>query len=80
MLFRSGLAARIMKEHPHPTSDLERLKYAFVLCLGRTPSNSELQTLEAVLRNETEVDGTNESSWMTVARVLLNLDEFVTRE
>ena len=75
-----GLAARIMKEHPHPASDLERLKYAFVLCLGRTPSNSELQTLEAVLRNETEVDGTNESSWMTVARVLLNLDEFVTRE
>ena len=75
-----GMAARIINERPRPASDLERLNYAFALCLGRAPSDRELETLKAVLRNEMEVDGTNQSSWMTVARVLLNLDEFVTRE
>ena len=77
---RPGLAARIVNERPRPASDRERLRYAFMLCLGRPPSSRELETLETVLRKETEVDGTIESGWMTVARVLLNLDEFVTRE
>ena len=75
-----GLAARIINELPRPASDRERLNFAFVLCLGREPSSHELETLESVLRKETEFGGTNESSWTTVARVLLNLDEFVTRE
>ena len=75
-----GLAARIVNERPRPASDRDRLRYAFLLCLGRAPSSRELETLESVLRKETEVDGTSGSGWLTVARVLLNLDEFVTRE
>ena len=75
-----GLAARIKSDRPHPASDRDRLRYAFMVCLGRTPSSREIATLEAVLGKETEVGGTIESAWVTVARVLLNLDEFVTRE
>jgi mono/diheme cytochrome c family protein len=75
-----ALAARIVNERPRPASDLERLRFAFMVCLGRAPSRRELKTLETVLQRETEVDGTFEAGWMTVARVLLNLDEFVTRE
>ncbi len=78
--FAQGLAARIKSERPRPASDLERLHYGFMLCLGRAPSDREFETLEILLRKEAEADDTIGSSWMTIARVLLNLDEFVTRE
>jgi Protein of unknown function (DUF1553) len=75
-----GLAARVVIERPRPASDRERLRHAFMLCLGRTPLNRELDMLEAVLRKQTGFDETIGPGWTTVARVLLNLDEFVTRE
>jgi mono/diheme cytochrome c family protein len=75
-----ALARRIEIDRPRPASDRQRLRYAFVLCLGRVPTSRELETLEAVLRQEAAVDDKIGSAWMTVARVLLNLDEFVTRE
>ncbi len=94
-----GLAARILSECPDPATDQERLKHAFLLCLGRKPSSREQDLLEQVLKREkTECDdpATGNSTakaepsqpgslplprpWVTVARVLLNLDEFVTRE
>jgi Protein of unknown function (DUF1553)/Protein of unknown function (DUF1549)/Planctomycete cytochrome C len=75
-----GLAARIISERPRPASDVERLHYAFMLCMGRSPADGELETLQTLLRKETAADETGKASWITVARVLLNLDEFVTRE
>jgi hypothetical protein len=75
-----GLSARIKSEGTRFATDRERLDYAFRLCLGRAPSCRELDSLETLLREEAEVDGTTGLRWMTVARVLLNLDEFVTRE
>jgi mono/diheme cytochrome c family protein len=75
-----GLAARIEFERPQHASDRDRLTYAFQLCLGRAPSSRELETLEMVLANQRKTDRTIGSAWLTVARVLLNLDEFVTRE
>jgi mono/diheme cytochrome c family protein len=75
-----GLAARISAEQACVSGDRERLRYAFLLCLGRPPSDRELATLEALLRSEREPDGAMAPAWLTVARVLLNLDEFVTRE
>jgi hypothetical protein len=76
----TGLAARIVNDRPRPANDSERLRYGFMLCIGRAPSSRELATLETVLRDEAAVEGPIESRWMTVARVLLNLDEFMTRE
>ena len=75
-----GLATRIASDRPLPATDRDRLRYAFLLCLGRTPSSREIETLETVLRDEKETEGTIASKWLTVARVLLNIDEFVTRE
>ncbi len=88
-----GLASRILAERPLPATDRDRLERAFSLCLGRPASAGELQTLENVLaqeRNELKMDpqvsasgkgpSSDKSPWVTVARVLLNLDEFVTRE
>jgi hypothetical protein len=94
-----GLAARIWRERPEPSTDRQRLEHAFLLCLGREPTSREVNLLSQVLEGEkTDCDdsaGGNTSveaeprkppcrplsqPWVTVARVLLNLDEFVTRE
>jgi mono/diheme cytochrome c family protein len=83
-----SLTVRVLRECPEPATDHDRLRHATLLCLGRTATERELQTLEAVLaqeRAESPNPGPKTAvavppEWMTIARVLLNLDEFVTRE
>ncbi len=83
-----GLAARILQDRPEPATDRERIRHAFLLCLARPPTDQELETVERVLvqeRAECRKAGLRTAvvappEWVTVARVLLNLDEFVTRE
>jgi hypothetical protein len=72
-----GLAARVLREGPPGTS--ERLRFAFRLCLGREPDAQELKQLVDILGRQR--DGSDERpAWVLVSRVLLNLDEFITRE
>jgi Protein of unknown function (DUF1553)/Protein of unknown function (DUF1549)/Planctomycete cytochrome C len=70
-----GLGDRIMKEGP--ADDVGRIAYAFKLCYCRTPSKLEQERLLAYLNRERQA---NVGPWTMAARVLLNLDEFVTRE
>lgn len=49
----------------------KKIEQAFLICLGRTPAKEELEKF----RNLLNVDG-----WYSVAAVLLNLDEALTRE
>ncbi len=72
--FAQALAARVLKEGGD--DDGARLRYAFRLCLARAPKEREQQRLAEVLARE----GKGPEGWVTVARVLLNLDEFITRE
>ncbi len=74
--FAQALADRILREGP--SDDRERISYAFRLCLGRQPSEREQQTLEGLLQKQNEAKPLD--AWISVARVLLNLDEFITRE
>ena len=114
--FAEGLAARVLKEAP--PDNKERIRYAYMLALGRTPRPDEEQRLETFLAHRageyktrparaTELvykggkfgpDGIPmnpppaklaamlpadlplEATWTGVARVLLNLDDFLTRE
>ena len=71
--FAKALGERIEKEGG--TSDAERIDYAYRLCFGRSPSASEVEVLTKYLRN-----GDAKTAWARTARVLMNLDEFVTRE
>jgi hypothetical protein len=95
--FAQGLARRVLTERD---GDRERVRYAFQLCLARTPLPAEEERLVRLLKQQREasagssdLNGTreqpagvtaidrNEYAAMTaVARVLLNLDEFITRE
>src|SRR5262249_26480743 len=70
-----GLAERVLREGP--ADDPGRIDLAFRLCLGRLPESAERERLLRFLAVQKK--GT-EAAWAMVARVLLNLDEFITRE
>jgi hypothetical protein len=75
MEIAKGLANRITKEGP--ADDAGKLAYAFKLCYCRAPSKLEQDRLLTYLQSQQQ---TKVGAWTMVARVLLNLDEFVTRE
>ncbi len=55
--------------------DNERIRQAFLSCLGRPPTPTETNIMNQLLGTQ---PGPNR--WQPVARVLLNLDEFINRE
>jgi hypothetical protein len=78
-----GLAARVLREAPK--ADSTRLDYAFQLCVVRLPSADEKRRLQELLALEhrlatRDARDSEAGAWMAVARVLLNLDETITRE
>jgi len=74
--FANALGKRIETEGP--ADDAGRIDYAFRLCFAREPSTAERERLLAYVDNKRKSD--SKTVWSAVARVLLNLDEFVTRE
>ncbi|MBI3821724.1 MAG: PSD1 domain-containing protein, partial [Planctomycetes bacterium] len=70
-----GLGDRIQKEGP--ADDIGRMTFAFKLCYCRPPSRLEQERLLAYLETQRSAKA---GPWAMVGRVLLNLDEFVTRE
>jgi len=75
--FAQALAARTLREAP--ADDASRLGHAFRLCVGREPAANERDVLTRLLARE-RAALPDEAAWTMVARVLLNLDEFITRE
>ena len=81
-----SLAARVLRETSG--DDAERAKYAFRVCLSREPSAQESDLLQAVLNREKmsaesskqSGDAEQPTPWVALCRVLLNLDETITRE
>jgi hypothetical protein len=81
--FAEALSARVLK---HPAqNDAERIEHAFQLCLARSPNQAEKQRLQQLLAQQLSEEKGDEATrraeaWRTMARVLLNLDETITRE
>ncbi|WP_235963871.1 DUF1553 domain-containing protein [Tautonia rosea] len=88
--FAQALADRLLAEGP--LDDTKRLDLAFRLCLARSPDPVELDRLNAFLSEQrslnsgsgdddhSKTDHSERAAWTAIARVLLNLDEFITRE
>jgi hypothetical protein len=62
-------------------NDIERARFAFRLCVSREPSVAECELLSHLTAQEL-AGSPNEpaAAWTRVCRVLLNLDETITRE
>ena len=79
----AGLAARVCEEE---SDDAMRIGRLFELCLMRQPTPDErrilTEHLEGQRRRHAGLADAERSSrvWTALARVLFNLDEFVTRE
>jgi hypothetical protein len=57
-----------------------RVGTGFLHCTGRHPEPEETARLEALFRGELAAGAAEPSAWRAVGRVLLNLDETITRE
>jgi hypothetical protein len=73
--FAQALAQRLLAEE---NSDEARIQRGFEYCMARRPTAAESERLEKLLA-ACSSDGEKEA-WTTVARVMLNLDETITRE
>jgi mono/diheme cytochrome c family protein len=89
-----GLAGRMLREAGR--SDRERIAAGFRFCTARSPRAEELSRLERFLAEQRAgfraapdhgqplapeaAAGADGAAWTALARVLLNLDEFITRE
>lgn len=68
-------------ENEGGATDESRLKLGFQLCTGREPNTKELNTLKGLLQRERQRSQPDGLKPITVAaRVLLNLDETITKE
>jgi len=72
----AGLGSRVLREGP--ADDAGRIDFAFRLCLARVPLPAERDRLLRYLAAQDR--DRPAAAWAMVARVLLNLDEFITRE
>jgi len=84
-----AMAKRLMKQHDN---DSDRITFGFKLCTAREPTSKEIGAFSSLLRksrnfyakNESEAKAFNgdaeASAWANLARIFLNLDEFITRE
>ncbi len=76
-----GLANRVETE---ASGDFKtRLRFAYSLCLNRAPSEKEVARLASYFDTQASLrqkDPAAIEPWVGVSRILLNLDEFITRE
>jgi mono/diheme cytochrome c family protein len=60
--------------------DRERIERAFRICFARIPTEHEVSVLSQYLGQARTRFATEPEAWTALARVLINLDEFITRE
>ena len=72
-----GKTLRTLHRH-HPDAAFREL---FLRCLAREPRETELNLLRSTLRDLTGIPAADPvDPWTTTARIVMNLDEFITRD
>jgi hypothetical protein len=74
--FATALGKRIESEGP--SDDAGKIAFAFRVCFSREPTSAEAARVLAYYDAKRKADP--KTAWAAVARVLMNLDEFITRE
>ena len=81
VFFECGVALGRRLESEFPGGPRQKIQGGFRLCLGRDPARDELNRLERLFADERRAThGQAAPAWTAVAQVILNLDEFLTRE
>jgi hypothetical protein len=80
--FADGLAGRLLAEpmQEGASADERRIQIAMRTCLSREPSEYESSRLLEFLQSQRKQTSDEHQAWTAVARVIMNLDEFITRE
>jgi hypothetical protein len=73
-----ALALKTLREGGQ--TDRDRLTYAFRRCVARRPTDAEMHELLGFLEKQTVRLPDVEAAWTALSRVLLNLDETITKE
>jgi hypothetical protein len=76
--FAEALGARILKEAP--ADDAQRIRRGWIRALSREPSSDETERMIRFLRTRRDSKEEEPAVWTAAARVLLNIDEFMTRQ
>lgn len=71
--------AKRIKNYSDAKTDRQKLEYAFTLCTSRKPDSKELQILSDILSRERNDKKAQFDEWFTVATVLINMHETITR-
>jgi hypothetical protein len=72
-----ALGQRLVQAGPERAG---RLNHGFQLCLGRAPNTAELAILAELVDRQQQRGAKDDLVWTGVARTLLNLEQFTTRE
>ena len=88
--FAAALGQRIRR---HAEDREDRIRHAFEICLARAPLEGERDRMarfvgtmadafetDPAAREKTGEDSADAAAWAAVARVMINLDEFITRQ
>lgn len=76
--FAEALAGRMLREAP--ADDVQRIRFGWQVALSREPRAEETHRLVQFLATRRDSQADERTVWVAVARVLLNLDEFLTRQ
>ena len=68
-----------IKNNSEMKTDSQKLNYVFKLCTSRMPDSRELEILEDILKRERADKNAKYDEWFTVATVLINMHETITR-
>ncbi|MCM8526029.1 MAG: PSD1 and planctomycete cytochrome C domain-containing protein [Lentisphaeraceae bacterium] len=71
--------AKKIQNNSDAKTDEEKLKFAFKLCTSRMPDAREIDILSNILKREREDKNKKFDEWFTVATVLINMHETITR-
>jgi hypothetical protein len=76
-----ALSQRLIKYGSSSSEGLKtRLSHAYQLCLARHPREREILVLRDLIETQKNLGANEEAIWTGVARTLLNVEEFITRE